>query len=133
MARSESSRFSPISTPARAHGVHLSEEGLEVDDDARADHGRAAADDAGREEVQGEVLRSELDRVPGVVAAVVAGHDVETVGEQVDELALALVSPLPAQDGQDLHAFVLLFLSAAEKQRRLTEFGPPCQLRIGPR
>jgi hypothetical protein len=46
----------------------------------------------------------ELDRVPRVVAAVVAGDDVEAIGEKVDDLSLALVSPLSAQNGDDLQA-----------------------------
>ena len=46
---------------------------------------------------------AELDGVAGVVAAVVAGDDVEAVGEQVDDLALALVAPLSAQNGHDFH------------------------------
>ena len=36
--------------------------------------------------------------VPGVVAALVAGDDGERLGEQVDDLALALVAPLGADD-----------------------------------
>ncbi len=53
--------------------------------------------------MQGEVAVAELDRVPGVVAAVVAGDDVEAVGEKVNDLALPLVAPLSAQDRHDLH------------------------------
>ena len=86
-----------------AHGVDLGEESLEVEDDPRPDDADAAPDDPRGQQVEREVLVPELDRVPGVVAAVVPRHDLESVGEEVDELALALVAPLPAQDRQDLH------------------------------
>ena len=38
------------------------------------------------------------DGVAGVVAALVAGHDVEPLRQQVDDLALPLVAPLGADD-----------------------------------
>ena len=60
-------------------------------------------DDPGWKQVQGEVAVAELDRVPGVVAAVVSRDDVEAVGEKVDDLPLALVAPLTAQDRHDFH------------------------------
>ena len=45
------------------------------------------------------------DGVAGVVAALVAGDDVEPLGEQVDDLALPLVAPLGADhDGAGHHA-----------------------------
>ena len=44
------------------------------------------------------VLVAHEHRVPGVVAALVAGDDVVPLGEQVDDLALALVAPLGADD-----------------------------------
>ena len=87
----------------RPQCVDLRQQRLEVHDDAGPDDAGAAADDSRREQVEREVLVAELDGVAGVVAAVIARHDVEAVRQEVDELALALVSPLPAQDGQDLH------------------------------
>ena len=47
-------------------------------------------------EAEGEVLVAELDGVAGVVAALVAGDEVERGRDEVDDLALALVSPLAA-------------------------------------
>jgi len=47
-----------------------------------------------------EVAVAELDGVAGVVAALVAGDEVERGGDEVDDLALALVSPLAADDGE---------------------------------
>jgi hypothetical protein len=54
--------------------------------------------------VQGEVPIAEPDGVAGVVSAVVAGDDVEPIREKVDELSFPLVSPLAAQDGENLHS-----------------------------
>ena len=72
------------------------------------------AHDARGQQVQREVPVAELDGVAGVVAAVVARDDVESVGEKVDDLALALVAPLPAQDRQRLsRAFSSLAKSSA--------------------
>ena len=39
------------------------------------------------------------DRVAGVGAAVVAHDHVEVLGQPVDDLALALIAPLQADDG----------------------------------
>ena len=44
------------------------------------------------------------DRVAGVVAALEADDDVGLLGEQVDDLALALVAPLGADDHGAWHA-----------------------------
>ena len=43
-------------------------------------------------------LLADDDRVPGVRAALVAADEVGVLGEQVDDLALALVAPLRADD-----------------------------------
>jgi hypothetical protein len=50
-----------------------------------------------------EVPVAELHGVPGVVPAVVARGEVETVGEEIDDLPLPLVSPLTAENGCDFH------------------------------
>jgi hypothetical protein len=42
--------------------------------------------------------------VAGVVAALEADHEVRVLGEQVDDLALALVAPLGAHDHRAGHA-----------------------------
>ncbi len=44
------------------------------------------------------------DRVPGVRPALVAADDISTLREQVDDLALALVTPLRADDDGRWHA-----------------------------
>ena len=124
VARSEISRFSPISTPAARTASISVQESLEVEDDPRPDDADAAPDDPRGQQVEREVLVPELDRVPGVVAAVVPRHDLESVGEEVDELALALVAPLPAQDRQDLH---VLLLAVVGKTAQTNRNPPACQ------
>ena len=46
------------------------------------------------------------DRVAGVVAALEADDDVGVLGEQVDDLALALIAPLGADDHDAWHVRV---------------------------
>ena len=44
-------------------------------------------------------MRSPIQHgVAGVVAALIAGHDVEALGEQVDDFAFAFVAPLRAKN-----------------------------------
>ncbi len=47
-------------------------------------------------------LVAHFDGVAGVVAALVAGYQVEALREQVNYLALALVAPLRADDYDDV-------------------------------
>ena len=35
---------------------------------------------------------------PGIMAALIARHDIELLGEEIDDLPFALVAPLGAQD-----------------------------------
>ena len=58
---------------------------------------------AARHELQGVPLAADDDGVPGVVAALVAHHVRVLLGEQVDDLRLALVTPLGADDDGDGH------------------------------
>ena len=77
----------------------LGDEGPRVDDEAVADDVQDPLPaDAGRDEAEGEVAVFELDGVAGVVAALVARDDVEGGGDQVDDLPLPLVAPLPPDD-----------------------------------
>ena len=89
--------------------VDLLEQHGEVDDDAVADHRRAArGEDAAGQQVQRVLLlcRSLADdhRVAGVVAAVELHDVVDPAAEEVGRLALALVAPLGADDGDRGHA-----------------------------
>ena len=78
--------------------VDLGEERLRIDDDAVADDaGDAVVEDAGRQQPQDELAAVGVDRVPGVVPALVARDDREVRRQQVDDLALAFVAPLRAR------------------------------------
>ena len=91
---------------ARAHfeadllePVDLAEQVQRIDDDAVAD----VALDAGAHDARGDQLQRRLDavddqRVAGVVAALEADHGLGVVGQPVDDLALAFVAPLGADD-----------------------------------
>ena len=100
----------------------LLEQCVRVDDDARADDGRLPAHDSGGKEMEREVTVGELDGVAGVVSAVVAGDDVEAIGEEIDDFSLSLVTPLPSEDGRDFHGTESYQLSAIgyEPDRRLS-------------
>ena len=88
----------------RSDRVDLREQRVGVDDHARPDYRSRSTDDSRGKEVEREVLVAELDGVSGVVPAMVARHDLEAVGEQVDDLSLPLVAPLAPEDGCDFHA-----------------------------
>ena len=70
-------------------------------------------DDAGREQRQLVGLVADDQRVAGIVAALEAHDHVGAAGEPVDDLALALVAPLRADDGD-----VAQSESPCEKPRR---------------
>ena len=77
--------------------VELREQHRGVDHDAVADDRRdVVVEDAARHQLQSERLTADDDRVPGVVPALVADDDLHLLGDEVGELALALVAPLRA-------------------------------------
>ena len=79
-------------------------EGPGVDDHPVAHHAQdARVEDPGRDQVEDEALLAHQDRVAGVVAAVVTGHDLHLVGEQVHDLSLPFVAPLGAGDDDVRH------------------------------
>ena len=72
---------------------------LRVDDHAVADQAQlAGVEDPRRDQVELVDLVAADDRVAGVVAALVADHDVGPLGEQVGDLPLPLVAPLGADN-----------------------------------
>src|SRR5919201_1095331 len=83
---------------ARLQLVQLDDEVFWIDDATGADHAFLPGDDPGRQVPQLEGLTGNDDRVTGVRAAVVAADEVRVLGEQVDDLALALVAPLRPDD-----------------------------------
>ena len=85
--------------PASLELADLGEEGHGVEDNAVADDAPGfGAEDAAGDELQDELAAFNDDGVAGVVAAGVAGDDVEVLGKDVDDLALALVAPLGTED-----------------------------------
>ena len=88
----------------RAQLVDLREQRLWIDDDTVADDAQhAVVEDAGRNQMEHELLAVDVNGMAGVVAALIAGHHAEMWREQVDDLALAFVPPLRAQN-RDVHA-----------------------------
>ena len=84
--------------------VELLEERLGIDDDAMADDaGGLRVQDAARDEVKAVLLAARDHGVAGVVAALGANDHVHGVGEQVDDLALAFITPLAADQNRDAH------------------------------
>jgi hypothetical protein len=43
---------------------------------------------------------SDINRVTGIMAALIAGDAVKVLGEDVDDLAFSLIAPLKADDGE---------------------------------
>ena len=84
--------------PARLEPLELLDEHARVDDAAGADHAFLAPEDPRGHVPELVGLAVGDDRVPGVRPAVVAADEIRVAGEQVDDLALALVAPLGADD-----------------------------------
>ena len=83
--------------PERLELLDLGEEGRGIDDHAVAeDADRLRVQDARRDQPQHELRARDVDGMAGVVPALVPGDRRKVWGEEVDELALALVAPLRA-------------------------------------
>src|SRR5256714_8772001 len=85
---------------ALAHqSIGFFKKSFRIDHHAVAEHASLAlVNDAGRQQVKHEGLITDLNRVSGVVAALIADHDVEPLREQIDDLAFTFVAPLGAYD-----------------------------------
>lgn len=80
--------------------VEFLDERKGIDDESVGDDGEdTGMEDAGGKEVECEAFSCELDGVPGIGAAVVSDDGVVVGREKVDDLALALVAPLEADNG----------------------------------
>lgn len=64
-------------------------------------------EDAGRELRQLERLAVEDHGMAGVIAPLIADDDVVFVGQQIDDLALGLISPLQADNRRGRHVQTL--------------------------
>ena len=81
--------------------VDLGKERLRIDHDAVANHaGDAGMQDARRDQAQDELRAVDIDRVPGVVPPLLSRDDREVRRQQIDNFALALITPLRAENGQ---------------------------------
>ena len=98
----------------RAQRVELVDQHLRVDHHAVADHAALARiQDARGDQVQLPLLLAPDDRVAGVVAALEAHDRVAVLGEQIGDLALALIAPLGADYHYAWHAEWSLGTAAA--------------------
>ena len=78
--------------------VDLREQRLRIDDDPVADDARdPVVENPGRQQPQHELPSVRIHGVPGVVPALVARDDGKVGREEIDNLALALVTPLRAE------------------------------------
>ena len=83
--------------------LDLGEQRLRIDDHAVADDaGDALVQDARRNEVEHELAAADIHGMPRVVPALIAGHDGKMRRHQIDDLALAFVTPLRAEN-DDVH------------------------------
>ena len=84
---------------ARLQHIDLFEQRIQSDDNAVADETfNAIPQDARGDQVQHGLLAADDEGVTGVVATLEADHCRGSLGEQVDDLTLALVSPLRTYD-----------------------------------
>ena len=75
-----------------------------VDDDAVADHGSdVVVQDSAGHQLESEGLTVDDDGVTRVVAALIADDQMHLLGDEIGELALALVAPLGADDDRRGH------------------------------
>jgi hypothetical protein len=94
----------PAVDPLRLEHVELFDEHDGVDHDTVADHRHdPGVEDAARDELELEHLALDHDRVARVVPTLVAHAQRGFLGEVVGELALALVTPLGADDHRAGH------------------------------
>ena len=108
-----------------AQALDLGDERVRIEHDAVADDRELArAHDARRQERELVGLGADDEGVAGVVAALEAHDDVGLVGQPVDDLALALVAPLGANDHDVRHADP----SREKPRREAGAFGEPCRL-----
>jgi hypothetical protein len=89
--------------PARLEVVELRDENPRVDHAAGSYRAPLATDDAAGDLADLVRLVTDDDRVPCVRPALVAAHEVGVLREQVDDLPLALVAPLGADNDDGGH------------------------------
>jgi hypothetical protein len=111
--------------------VELADQYLRVDHAPGAEHAQGARiENPGRDVVELVRLAAGDDRMAGVRAALVPADEVRVAGEQVDDLALAFVAPLRADDDGGGHRRELSRLCGCESQQTVEGGSQPCDSRI---
>ena len=83
--------------------VNFFEEGLWIYDHPVSEHTNLVrVNNSGRQETQNKRPVTNINAVARIMPALITGHYVETVGKQVNYLALSLIAPLGA-DNDDYH------------------------------
>jgi hypothetical protein len=83
--------------------TELADQYLRVDDAPGPDRARLAGDDPARDLADFVGLPVDDDRVARVRAALITADEVGVLSEEIDDLALALVAPLGADDDGGRH------------------------------
>ena len=92
-----------------AQRVHFLDEGEGIEHNSVADDTTATlAQHAAGDELKDELFALDGDGVPGIVAAGITRHQVEALGEDVDNFAFAFVTPLRADDHRCLASFQIV-------------------------
>ncbi len=100
-----------------AQHVQFAQQSIGGQHHAVTDHAlHTLAQDAGRDEVQDGLPAVDDEGVTGIVAALETHHGIGLLGEQIDDLALALVTPLGANDYHVLaHDWSCLLLTVGDE------------------
>ena len=96
-----------------------------IEDDSGGDDGHDfGMQDAGGQQRQLVGVAVEDDRVPGVVAALIADDDVVLVGQQIDDFPLGFVTPLQTDHRGGGHEIASsVFRRTPEEERPAGLFG----------
>ena len=80
-------------------GIDLSGQVIQINDHACAQHtGHFRVQDAGGQQIQDKFALIRHHSVSGVVAALIARHDIGIFSQQVDDAALALIAPVDSSN-----------------------------------
>ena len=117
---------------------HLLEQRRQIDHHAVADHRlHARAQNAARDQLEHELLLPDEDGVAGVVPALIARHDVEALGKQIDHFAFAFVAPLRAENDDIAHPQTIVAtqccrsaIIGASRENSGNELSMPRRLRL---
>ena len=100
-----------ILTPSLAIAVISEFERPGIDHDPIADHRQLAPDDTRGQQGKLVGLAVYDERVPGIMPALEAHHDIGALGKPIDDLAFAFVAPLRADNYHICHFNPRMLLS----------------------